>query len=102
MRDLRILVLGFVMASGSLAARDGLVEGFPDLPKGARSVAERSVACQHFWGEISGTGDERDLEVAEQLKHLKCDQVDKDLQRIQEHYANSPAVLNILREASQE
>jgi len=100
MRYLGTFIFCVAIACGSASARDRLVDGFPDLPKDARLVAERSVACQHFWGEVSGTDDERDREIAEQLKQLKCDTVDRDIERIKRLYANSPAVLGVLSEAS--
>ena len=48
-----------LLAAPTASAVDRLVEGFPELPVAAREVAERSLGCQHFWGEIGGTGDER-------------------------------------------
>jgi len=76
-----------------------MIEGFPDLPSDARGVAERYMGCQHFWGEVDGTGGERDREVAAQLKRLRCDRVEQDLKRIKDKYRNSPDVLRILEEA---
>jgi hypothetical protein len=76
-----------------------MIAGFPDLPSDAREVAERYMGCQHFWGEVSGTGDERDQEVATQLNKLKCDQVDEDLRRIRVKYRDRPDILRILKEA---
>ena len=61
-----LLTLAVIYAALTLAhAGDRLVDGFPDLPKDARYVAERSVACAHFWGEANGTGDERDRQISE-------------------------------------
>lgn len=77
-----------------------MVDGFPDLPKDAREVAERSLGCQHFWGEVNGTGDERDQEVAARLKELNCDRVEKDLEGIRAKYRKKQKVLKILKEAS--
>ena len=78
---------------------DRMVEGFPDLPRDARSVAERYMGCQHFWGEVNGTGDERDREVAAQLKALRCNEIEQDLAKIKYKYRNNGAILKILKEA---
>ena len=88
-----------VLASTRAGATDRMVEGFPDLPSDARDVAERYMGCQHFWGEVSGAGDERDKEVAARLKELKCDQVEEDLERIKVKYHGRPDILRILKEA---
>lgn len=88
-----------VLASARVGAIDRMVQGFPDLPSDARDVAERYMGCQHFWGEVSGTGDERDREVAARLKELKCDQVEGDLRRIKGKYHDHPDILRILKEA---
>jgi hypothetical protein len=77
-----------------------MVEGFPDLPEDARDVAERYMGCQHFWGEVSGSGDERDMWVAAQLKELKCDQVERDMEQIKAKYHNRPDILRILGETN--
>ena len=76
-----------------------MVEGFPDLPKDARVVAERYMACQHFSGEANGTGDERDKEVAKALRELKCGRVEQDFESIKKKYLRNPRVLEILKEA---
>ena len=94
-----LVLLTAALAAASANARNRLVEGFPDLPLDARQVAERSLACQHFWGEISGTGDERDQEVTRQLSQLKCDRVAADLQAIRTKYRRDPVVSGILLEA---
>ena len=80
-------------------SKDRMVDGFPDLPKDAREVAERYMGCQHFWGEVNGTGDERDKEVAKTLRELQCGRIEQDLIRIKTKYARSPRVLEILKEA---
>ena len=87
---------------GSAAAIDRMVDGFPDLPKDAREVAERSLACQHFGGEVSGTGDERDKEVARQLKQLRCNRVAHDLDQIRAKYRKNTRVLKVIQEAALE
>ena len=86
--------------SAPAGAVDRMVEGFPDLPKDARDVAERYMGCQHFWGEVSGTGDERDKWVAAQLTKLNCDQVERDFAQIKTKYHNRPDILRILEEAN--
>jgi hypothetical protein len=78
---------------------DRMVEGFPDLPKDARSVAERYMGCQHFWGEVNGTGDERDKEVAKQLKELGCNEIEQEYAKIKHKYRNNATILKILNEA---
>ena len=93
-----ILFVAVVVASPALAV-DRMVEGFPDLPPDARAVAERSLACQHFGGEVNGTGDERDQQVAATIKELKCDQVGQDLKDMREKYRQRPDLLKILDEA---
>ena len=87
----------FVVAP--VLAVDRMVDGFPDLPPDARAVAERSLACEHFGGEVNGTGDERDQQVAATMKELKCDRVEQDLRDIRAKYHDNPAVLKILEEA---
>ena len=102
---MRVLALSFVFLSiiGIPAgAADRLVDGFPDLPKDAQKVAERSLACQHFWGEVNGTGDERDKEVARHLKQLKCDRIEPDLKQIRTKYRENAKILKILEEAALE
>lgn len=101
----RRIAIGSTSAAVSLVlfvaagqAKDRQVDGFPDLPPDARSVAERSLACQHFRGEINGRGDERDKEVAAQLRRLKCDQIADDLDRIRVKYRHDAVVLKILDE----
>jgi hypothetical protein len=92
-----ILVAGF---SGAAFCQDRLVSGFPDLPPDAQAVAERSIACQHFWGEVNGTGDQRDKQVAEALQELKCDRVTQDLDLIRVKYGKDQRVLAVLKEAA--
>ncbi len=84
-----------------VAATDRMVTGFPELPKDARAVAERSLACGHFAGEITG-GDslQRDQQVNLQMKKLQCDRVDSDLARVRARYRHDPKLLEILQEAS--
>jgi hypothetical protein len=86
--------------SAPAGAVDRMVEGFPDLPKDVRDVAERYIGCQHFWGEVSGTGDGRDRWVAAQLTQLKCDQVERDFALIKAKYHNRPDILRILEETN--
>ena len=97
----KLLGLVFALtATSSVAARDRMVEGFPELPRDAAKVAERSLACIHFGGELNGTGDERDRWVTEQLRKLRCDHVEKDLQLVKHKYRNKPEILKILTEAT--
>jgi len=97
----RFLALALALTTISNAvARDRMVEGFPDLPKDAAEVADRSLACIHFSGELGGTGDERDRWVTEQLRELRCDRVERDLQSVKHKYRNQPEVLKILAEAT--
>lgn len=77
-----------------------MVDGFPDLPRDAAKVAERSLACIHFGGELNGTGDERDHWVTAQLRKLRCDRVERDLQLVKHKYRNNPEILKILAEAT--
>lgn len=88
--------------SAPAGAVDRMVEGFPELPQDARDVAERYMGCQHFWGEVSGTGDDRDKWVEAQLTELKCDQVERDFARIKVKYQDRPDILRILQEATLE
>jgi hypothetical protein len=89
-----------LVISAPVVAVDRMVEGFPDLPKDARDVAERYMGCQHFWGEVGGSGDERDKWVAAQLTELKCDQVERDFAQIKVKYRDRPDILRILEEAN--
>ena len=84
----------------SASASDRLVSGFPDLPKDARSVAERFVACVHFSGEFSGDRSERDAEVNKTMRELRCASVEKDLERIRVKYRKNAVVLGILKETA--
>ena len=96
-----LLTLAVIYAALTPAhAGDRLVDGFPDLPKDARYVAERSVACAHFWGEANGTGDERDRQISEQLRKLSCDRIERDLDEVRLKYKDDRRVLEILAEAS--
>ena len=76
-----------------------MVEGFPELPQDARYVAERSVACIHFWSEATGKGDQRDREVSDQLRQLRCDRIERDLDEVRLKYKKSPKILKVLKEA---
>ena len=89
-----------LLASPSALGRDRMAEGFPDLPRDAAQVAERSLGCLHFGGELNGTGDERDRWVTEQMRSLRCDRVDKDLDSIKRKYRRQTNVLKILSEAT--
>ncbi|RYG93645.1 MAG: hypothetical protein EON58_17910 [Alphaproteobacteria bacterium] len=93
------IVIFTILGPFSVSGMDRMTKGFPDLPKDARAVAERYMACQHFSGEFNGTGDERDKEVTKTLRELKCDRVEQDLERIKKKYERSPRVLEILKEA---
>ena len=76
-----------------------MITGFPELPRDARKVAERSVACQHFAGEMSGDNSERDREVNRTISRLKCNQLEADTERLKRKYRNNPKVLQILGDA---
>ena len=99
-RSLLITLSAIYAALIPAQAADRLVRGFPDLPQDARYVAERSVACAHFWGEATGTGDERDRQISEQLHKLSCDRIERDLDEVRLKYTDDPKVLKILDEAS--
>ena len=86
--------------SSQVSAIDRMRDGFPDLPADARQIAERYMGCQHFWGEVNGTGDERDKMVAAQLSELKCDKIEENLERVKLKYHNNQRVLEILEEAN--
>lgn len=86
---------------GSANAIDRLVKGFPELPKDAREVAERSVACNYFSGELNGDGGSRDKEVLAQLHKLKCDRVERDLKTMRTKFQKQPKILAVLDEADQ-
>ena len=98
---LSVMLVAIGVASSCVIAGDRMFTGFPDLPKDAQEVAERSLACMHFGGEVNGTGDERDQDVARQLKKLNCDRVERELKDIRFKYRKSPKVLKILEEAGQ-
>lgn len=67
----------------SAQAIDRLAESFPGLPKDAREVAERIVACNYFSGELNGDGGDRDLNA------------------MRAKYRKNPRVLAALKEADQ-
>ena len=94
------LILFSNLCLATAGAIDRMRDGFPDLPKDAQAVAERSLGCQHFWGEANGTGDERDKEVAQQLKQLRCNRIKRDLDKIRAKYRKNDKVLKILQEAA--
>lgn len=85
----------------SAQAINRLAEGFPELPKDVRGVAERIVACTYFSGELNGHGGDRDKEVTVRLRELKCDRVDRDLNAMRAKYRKTPKVLAALKEADQ-
>jgi len=96
----RVSLVLVLVACSSAAARDRMVDGFPALPPDAAKVAERSLGCLHFGGELNGTGDERDRWVARQMRQLRCNRVEKDLAATKRKYRQSPTVLQILSEAT--
>jgi hypothetical protein len=102
MKTLALSLLAISLFSGLANGQDRPVHGFPDLPGDARAVAERSVACQHFWGEVNGTGDERDIQVAAALKELNCDRVTPDLKCMRSKYRENQKILTVLKEAAVE
>jgi len=85
----------------SAQAIDRLAKGFPELPKDARGVAERVVACSYFSGELGGDGCDRDKDVTARLRELKCGRVDHDLNAMRAKYRKNPRVLAALKEADQ-
>jgi len=95
-----MLLFAAAMVGAPAGAIDRYADGFPDLPKDARKVAERSLACRHFSGEISGTGDERDRQVAERLEQYGCDRIERDLQRMRKKYRRNDRILKALEEAA--
>ncbi|MFZ6845452.1 hypothetical protein [Undibacterium sp. RuTC16W] len=86
---------------GSAHAIDRLASGFPELPKDARKVAERSVACIYFSGEFNGDKGERDQEVTAQLRKLQCAHVARDLRTMRAKYQKNPKILAALEEVDQ-
>jgi hypothetical protein len=99
MRFFGILVALLIIAT-PVGAIDRMVDGFPDLPKDAHRVAERSLGCQHFWGEINGTGEKRDKEIAANLKQLRCDRVKQDMQNMRTKHRGNERILKVLSEAT--
>jgi hypothetical protein len=99
MKHLVFLVAITLLQSNSASAVDRMATGFPDLPVDAKNVAERSLACNHFWGEISGNGDERDKEVSKKLTDLKCSQISQEIKAIRYKYRNNLKILAILDDA---
>ena len=55
----------------------------------------------HFWGEANGTGDERDRQVSKQLRTLRCDQIEHDLNAVRLKYKDQPKILKVLSEATE-
>lgn len=97
---LLLFLLAIAAVGAPAGAIDRYADGFPDLPKDARKVAERSLACRHFSGEVSGTGDERDRQVAERLEEYRCDRIERDLERMRKKYRRNDRILKALEEAA--
>lgn len=91
----------YFLPIGSALAIDRLEHGFPELPRDARQVAERSVACRYFSSELNGDGGERDKEVTTQLRKLRCASVARELKSIRAKYRKQATLLSVLKEADQ-
>ena len=87
-----------VVLVGQASAQDRLFTGFPELPKDAGGVAERFVGCVYFSGEITGSDAERDAQINQSMRELKCSSVGKDLKRIRAKYKSNSKVLAVLKE----
>ena len=94
-----LVLSALLLFAPTAKAIDRTVDGFPDLPKDARAVAERQLGCLHFSGEFGGTRSERDRQVVRELKRLRCNHIERDLGRIKAKYRNNPTVLKIMQEA---
>ena len=88
------------VAQGWTCTEDVLATGFPGLPKDATALANRLASCSHFAGEYGGTP-ERNAEVSDALKELRCDTVETETAAIRSKYAHNKAVLDALVCASQ-
>ncbi|MGY0505396.1 hypothetical protein [Luteimonas sp. e5] len=93
-----LLVAGLALAH-TPAGQDSPTSGYPELPRDARRVAERSIACRHYADEFMGMGDARDREVNRQLGKLRCHSLEKDAERMRRKYRDDPEVLRLINEA---
>jgi hypothetical protein len=69
------------------------------LPDDMASVADRFKTCEHFAGEFSGDGSQRDKEINVTMKTLKCDKVENDAQAIRKRYAKNNKMLDAFERA---
>ena len=99
MKAIFAIAVIFTAFSGAAAAQDRLRTGYPELPRDARNLAERSGGCEHFSGEINGDRGERDRQVLRAMKKLKCGSLEQDAKRIKHKYRNNKKVLRGLSEA---
>jgi hypothetical protein len=94
------LAIFAIFVIGTAHATDRQIKGFPELPKDARKVAERSIACTHFAGEVTGDKNQRGKEVNAQLRKLRCARIEQDMLAMRAKYQKHPNFLALLNEAS--
>ena len=65
-------------------------------PQDVATFIQRRTACNHWDGEVNGTGDGRDKMVQKERKKLRCDEVDRDEEMLRKVHRKSPALLKLL------
>ena len=65
-------------------------------PQDVATFIERRTGCNHWDGEVNGTGDGRDKMVQNERKKLRCDEMDRDERMLRKEHRKSPAVLKLL------
>ena len=99
MRTIFAAVLFAALSYQTASAQDRLMTGYPELPRDAKRLAERSQSCEHFAGEINGNSGELDRRANRAIKKLKCDRLEKDAKVIKHKYRNNPKVLRLVNES---
>jgi hypothetical protein len=66
------------------------------IPADVAAAIKRLELCQHFAGEISGDGTERDQEVAGALRRHRCDNIEATIKTLKLKYrANAPVAARL-------
>ncbi|GHD68492.1 hypothetical protein [Jeongeupia chitinilytica] len=67
------------------------------LPVDAAKMLDRGVTCSHFTGELNGDDSQRDREVKQEMRKLKCDSVDGEVTVMKKKYKSNGAVQKAVR-----
>src|SRR6266576_1526355 len=65
-------------------------------PQDIATFIERRTGCNHWDGEVNGSGDGRDQMVQKERRKLRCDQIDRDERMLRNQHRKSPGVLRLL------